>query len=236
MDNLYHNIRYKMGCSCSNFDQEEPASLNKQAVCHDYTESPDTFAGDGIKRTKAWQGTISNGQLRERREEFWRSRKEGDRDVWRCIRQAIEADHESAVVILDMNQITHQNDSLSVCYDNSGFRYEIPAWVINDPVKFSGQELISQMNKIVRASTSAPSDADLELKLRTVSNPQDVTISISSAAKVKLLKQMYCNQKNLSVGSIRLFFGGKELNDDSCISDYNLENGMVIQVFIKKAI
>lgn len=225
-----------MGCSCSNFDQEEPTPHNKQAVCHDYTESPDSFAGDGIKRTRAWQGTISNGQLREKREEFWRSRKEGNRDVWRCIRQAIEADHESAAVILDMNQITHENNSLSVCFDYTGFRYEIPAWVINDPVKFSGQELISHMNKIVRASTSAPLDAELELKLRTVSNPQDVTISISNAKKVRLLKQTYCTQKNLSVGSIRLFFGGKELNDDSCISDYNLESGMVIQVFIKKAI
>jgi hypothetical protein len=225
-----------MGCSCSNFDQEEPTSNNKQAVCHDYTESPDTFAGDGIKRTKAWQGTISNGQLRERREEFWRSRKEGNRDIWRSIRQAIEADHESAPIILDMSQITHESNSLSVCYDSTGFRYEIPVWVINDPVKFSGHELISQMNKILRASTTAPSDSDLELKLRTVSNPQDVTISISNAVKVKLLKQMYCKQKNLSVGSIRLFFGGKELNDDSCISDYNLENGMVIQVFIKKSI
>lgn len=224
-----------MGCSCSNFDQEEPLPGLKQFVCHDYTECQDSYTGQGIKRTNAWEGTISNNQLRERREEFWRSRKTGLINVWSYIQQAVEADSESAMVMLNMNQIRIESNSLSVCYDFNGSRYEIPAWVINDPVKFSSQDLITEINKLCRSSTCTPSESSLELKLRHASNPQDVLVKLTSSSKVKSLKQLYCTQViNLKISQIRLFFAGKELKDENCISDFSIENGMVIQVFIKK--
>lgn len=226
-----------MGCCSSNYDQEDLIPNCIIIVCYDYTESQDLYIGDGIKRTNAWHGTVSNNQLRKRREEFWKSQKTGNRLVWHCIRQAIETDSESALLMLDMNQITTENNTLSVCYDHNGFRYEIPAWVINDPIKFSSQDLGTEINNVCKSQTSTQSDAYIELKLRNASNPQDVILKLSNSLKVKSLKQMYCSQlRNLNSSQVRLFFGGKELKDEHCLSDLNIENGMVIQAFIKRAI
>lgn len=53
-----------------------------------------------------------------------------------ALKQACETDHESAMLILQMTEIFMESNSLMVCIDTDGNRYEIPPYVINKPVSF----------------------------------------------------------------------------------------------------
>ena len=51
-----------------------------------------------------------------------------------AIRQALETDHESASLLLDAYEVFPQDGCMMVCRDSQGTKYEVPLYVINDPV------------------------------------------------------------------------------------------------------
>lgn len=72
-------------------------------------------------------------ELEGKRQEFWRSRRTGHRGIWLCLKQACEADEESAALILQINEIFMDSTNIQICLDTDGNRYELPVWVINNP-------------------------------------------------------------------------------------------------------
>lgn len=196
------------------------------ALGHDYQELEGQFSGEGVKKTVSWKATLTEDELRSMREEFWRSRTSGRRQVWLALRQAAETDHESAAVLLQIAEIVTEKDSMSVCFDSGGLRYELPPFVINDPVTYYNGRAPKKPKKPSK-------EAQITVKLRLMPDQHDTLVPLLNTSTVAQLKAEYRRMKGL--GDMRLFFGGKELKDDGKLVDYGVGDEFVVQVFVKKA-
>lgn len=217
-----------MGCSCTRGEGEETTRL-QIGVGNDYQEIQGQTSGEGIKQTVAWQATITQAQLQAKREEFWRTQTSGRRSVWLAIRQAVEADPATAATLLQLAEVTLERNNLAVCLDRQGNRYELPPFMINDPVKFSDGEPKRKGRKKKEMKESV-----IKIKLRNMTSQAETEIEINNSKEIKELKRLYAEAlANISVEQIRLFFGGKELKDDATIASYYISNAMVIQSLVK---
>ena len=55
-----------------------------------YLEYKNKTTGEGIKKCPCWECLIPQEDLVKKREEFWNTRIEGDRQVWHTIKAAID--------------------------------------------------------------------------------------------------------------------------------------------------
>jgi len=225
-----------MGCSCSNPSHQEDATRPRFFLCQDFKELPGQTSNAGIKKTIAWSGRITTSQLQEKREEFWRNRRSGNRLIWRCIRQAVEADAESGALILQMNEITLEKDNLTTCFDSDEVRYEIPVWVINDPVKFADIDIQSEATRAAKKPEKPVVKGEaLTIKLRSMLRQTDILVELVNTDSTQKLVDKFCEEfKEIKPANVRIFFGGKELREEASLLSYNIQNEMVVQVYVKK--
>lgn len=220
-----------MGCTCSRSEGEETTRI-RLGVGPDYQEIEGQTTGEGIKQTPAWQATITRAQLQAKRDEFWRSQTSGRRHVWMTIRQACEADNATAATLLQLAEITLEGNSLMVCYDRNKNRYEVPPFVINDPVKLSDAE-----PKRKGLKKKEMKEKEIKLKLRNMTTHAETEFQIHNTSQISDLKKMYLDSvKDNFSGTVRLFFGGKELKDEATLASYSIGESMVVQVFLKPAV
>ena len=215
-----------MGNICGRHDgQPDSTSL---CIGKNYRELPNQFSGLGVKRTAAWEAEITRLELMQERERFWSTRSDGSRSVWLLLRQAIEADHLSAAMILQAGHVSVQSGSMSVCVDSRGLKYELPPFVLTDPMQFF-EDKETQTRK---AGTNKPEVIKrIEIKLRNMTTQQDKPLEIRNDQTVAEVKALMPRGKT---GLCRLFFGGKEMKDDEKLLDYRLKSGMVIQMLEAK--
>mmetsp|Transcript_31530 Transcript_31530/g.31254 ORF Transcript_31530/g.31254 Transcript_31530/m.31254 type:complete len:220 (+) Transcript_31530:34-693(+) len=212
-----------MGCCGTRTEYEGDVNKLDFFIANDYKELEDKEAGVGIKRTQAWQATITGEELRRKREEFWCVQKTGHRHIWLYIRQAAEADAETAKAILEMAEIKLEKDTMSVCIDPEGNRYYVPPFMINDPL-FPPGGFISK--KIVKQEI-------IKLKGRISSSPNDIEVEIDNTKTGRDLKLIISEKNGIQTDKMRLFFGGKEIREHDSLISCNIEDGMVFQVFYR---
>jgi hypothetical protein len=213
-----------MGCGNSSSTNVE-SSHTRFIIAKDYTELEGRTAGEGVKTTKAWEATMTPTMLNQRRQEFWQHFRGHSNSSVLLLKQACEADAESAKVILEMEGFVLENGTMAVCTSPRGHRYELPPFILADPVKFrdpSGQVVVKKVLK----------EGPINLKLRTVFTAQEEEFQLNNFELVKELKRLYlANHKEIS--DVRLFFGGKEMTEGKNIMSYGIESGMVVQVYKK---
>jgi hypothetical protein len=91
-----------------------------------------------IKRPKPWKHTedITHAQLKQMRDEFWDTAPHygGKKEIWDALRAAAEADINLAQLIVDSAGIIVQSEDLSTCYDERGAKYDLPKYVLSEPI------------------------------------------------------------------------------------------------------
>eukprot|EP00250_Pteridium_aquilinum_P009579 c18767_g1_i1 orf=549-905(-) len=98
--------------------------------------------GDGhrkrLKKPKPWKHTepITRSQLKRMRDEFWDTAPHygGKREIWDALRAASEAELSLAQVIVDSAGVIVTSDDMSTCYDERGAKYDLPKYVLSEPV------------------------------------------------------------------------------------------------------
>mmetsp|Transcript_11659 Transcript_11659/g.11716 ORF Transcript_11659/g.11716 Transcript_11659/m.11716 type:complete len:149 (-) Transcript_11659:30-476(-) len=146
-----------------------------------------------------------------------------------AIKAAAEADHESTAVLLQMSGITTRNGSISCCVDLNGNVYDVPPFIINDPIIFPE-------DKKQRLPPKKPiENENIKIKLRRAGKIGDFDFEIESKNPAKIVKDAYAEKEGISPSLVRLFFGGKELKDEVSLASAFVRDGMVLQVFIKSA-
>ncbi len=131
--------------------------------------------------------------------------------------------------LLDANAIKPKKKCINVTYDSNGFCYEIPNYCINDPSKY---EINDEKKKAKKE--------DVEVKIRR--GILENQFSISNHTTIKRLKDIVVETKllndeteeNLIADKIRLFFGGKELNENREVWFYNIFNDSIILMMYRK--
>lgn len=220
-----------MGGACSKSDATDDTTQPRLTVGQNYQELEGQFAGEGVKRTKAWQSIITKEQLDAARSEFWRTRRVGRRHVWATIKSAVEADAATSALLLNMQEIVLENNCMTVCTDSEGQRYEIPIFIINDPVKLH----IPGEKK--RKPAAPPKNEAIIVKIRAMPLQKETKLPFESGKKVLELKQAFLATEG-SVGNmttLKLYFAGRELKDDDALNTYCVKNDMVVQALVRPA-
>ena len=176
-----------MGSRCIRGSSEE-TTKPRCGIGKDYQEIHGQTAGDGCKQTPAWRATLTRSQLDAKRAEFWASRCTGSRHVWLTIRQAVEADHETAALLLQMAGISMPEGKISLCVDPTGHIYEVPAFVINEPSAYS-QEVVKPLPKPQLVYET------VTIKLRCMGVERDAAITVDTRETIAKLKTNRINGK-----------------------------------------
>ncbi|GJV50362.1 ubiquitin domain-containing protein 1-like protein [Tanacetum coccineum] len=128
-------------------------------------EAPDNI----VIKPRPWQhdDRISSDELREMRNIFWHNipRFGGQPDIWRALRRAAESDLPYAQAIIDENNLRLGNPDMTVVFDDTGFRYELPLYVLSEP---------SNMHGNAEAGPSGRSSFRYELPLYVLSEPSNM--------------------------------------------------------------
>ena len=201
----------------------EPYLQSKHDENFNYKEL-DKYVGTGIKRMKGYISPVPFEELEKIRNDFWSSRIEGNPQIWEILHMICN-DNSLSVEDIDAymkasNIVTYKG-CINVTYDNKGFLYEIPNYCINDPLEY---EKIEEKIPLIKE--------DFEVKIRCFNLEEK--IKINNFDNIKELKENIkkCEKfnKKYELNNIRLFFGGKELNDKKEIWYYNIQNESIIQM------
>ena len=156
-------------------------------------------------------------------EEFWETRVQGDPNQWGALKAACEAADsgkaylDTAEAIVKASGLTMHQGYIMVCYDELGFKYELPPFVINEPTEYGE----AKEDKVVPVALAMP----LDLTVRSAKRP-DVAVHINSNQTGKDLKAAYRSAAHAE-GPIRLFFNGREVKDNGYLC--SLSSGVVVQ-------
>ncbi|KAG4146412.1 hypothetical protein ERO13_D05G155566v2 [Gossypium hirsutum] len=82
-----------------------------------------------IRKPKPWKHSepITRAQLAKIRDEFLDTAPYNE--LWDALRAAAEAE-----LIIDSAGVIVQNDDLTICYDERGAKYELPKYVLSEPI------------------------------------------------------------------------------------------------------
>ncbi|CAG9314671.1 unnamed protein product [Blepharisma stoltei] len=216
-----------MGSNCTKGDSDENIIRPRFTIGKEYQELPNQFTGEGVLKTISWKATITRQQLEAKRIEFWRTRSTGRRHIWLAIKSAIESDPATAKLLLEMNEIKLKNDSITHCEDAHGTIYDIPPYIVNDPIYFPNEK------KVMVPKPSLIENELITLKIRRTGKEHDTEIQIETKNLSRVLKEIYAEKDGLDPETLRLFFSGKELKDDQALSSYYVRNEMVVQAFVR---
>jgi hypothetical protein len=114
-------------------------------------------------------------------------------------------------------------DCINICYDNAGAIYEIPNYCINDPYEYNIQTSKGQRHR--------PAEKKITVKVRKV--VEETVIEGTSCWTVLELKKSIRNIGSLQIANpekVRLFFGGKELQNSEQLWFYNIDSDSIIQL------
>lgn len=215
-----------MGNFCARSETEDPNTIARAIIGEDYKEFPDKMAGSGVKATPAWQATITRAQLNQKRDEFWRSRTEGKRRVWIAIKAAVEADPATALSILQNTKITMKIGNITILEDDEGNIYNIPIYMINNPISFHKE-------KKHKGRQVNDQQSNIKVRFRRAGKSDDDELEIMNTAKVEELRKLFADKIKVLPSQVRLFYDGKEMKDHCVLSALYIENGVVIQAFLK---
>lgn len=216
-----------MGNYCTRSETDEAVTKPKFSIGKDYEEVEGQFVGEGVKKTLAWKATITRQQLESKREEFWQTRASGRRNIWLVIKNAIEADHETAALLLQMSGIIIKGENITTLEDTNGNIYEIPSFIINNPVCFSNEKKKALPKQIIKE------DVVIQVKIRRPGVSEDQLLDVNNMMLGQELKELYSEKQNVALENLRLFFSGREMNYSNTLASHLIQNAMVITAFIK---
>ncbi|KAJ3183604.1 Ubiquitin domain-containing protein 2 [Gaertneriomyces sp. JEL0708] len=186
---------------------------------------------------------ITRQELHRQREAFWDTSPaySGRAEVWQALRAACESQSlELAQAIIDSANVTVPTGSLcDGCYDELGNSYVIPALCIVDPKNLirdrdkekDDSETISDVKLDQAMGSGAAGGPTMELVAR-LSTGKDLKLAVTKKDTVASVKRLVEAQSALDgQRSIRIFYFGRQLDEQTMIGDLKLSEGGIIQVF-----
>lgn len=166
--------------------------------------------------------------------------------MWQAIKTASEAmiqsDHGLANAIIEASGITTPTGSLDTCYDETGYLYKIPRFCYSDPIELTDVNAPAELVSVSSSKRDTSTGTPVKLKVRI--NPGDINmlITVSSNDTIKDLKRAiqeysveakstgipFCDENRQ-----RVMLMGKELKNHHVVSQAGMEEGRVVQVFLR---
>lgn len=148
---------------------------------------------------------------------------QGSPEHWLALRAACEAADsrkrhlDTAESIVKASGLSLQQASITLCMDELGMKYELPPFMVNEPL-FYGQ--IKQIQSIPPGPHRA-----ITVTVRSAKRP-DVQLTLSTHDTGETLRTAYVSHTR-ATETMRLFFNGVEIKQSSYLA--RLEDGVVVQ-------
>ena len=181
------------------------------------------YVGKGLKRMKGYISNIPEEELKKKREAFWGTRVEGNKQTWNFLKEICEmpsGEENNLEAMLKAYDLTPYNKCINVSYDALGALYEIPNYCIHDPMVYE----LPEDNK------KKPNEKKIKFKAR--SGMKHLKLKSSNYSSVKKTKMSVAKKLGTTYDKIRLFFSGKEMKNDLQLWNYNVDNDVVIMVMV----
>ena len=207
----------------------EPYLISNNDPNFNYPEiSPPEFIGTGLKHMNGYISPITLQELKKVRDNFWSSRIEGNPEVWELL-HAICNDNtisnEDIYGMLNAGGIKPYKDCINITFDNKGALYEIPNYCINDPMKYEISD--------IEYDKKTPKSDIINFIVRYYEKEEKIKKK-NKISVLQLKEEINKRNKKYKIDKIRLFFGGKELNNEKPIWFYNIDNKNIVQMIIKE--
>ena len=183
------------------------------------------FVGKGLKKMKGYISSINKEELIKKREEFWGTRVEGNKQTWNFLKelcQMPEGEENNMNAMLEAYDLLPLKGCLNITYDSLGGLYEIPNYCINDPYKY----------EIIEDKKEKPKEEKISFHLRR--GIKQTKIICSNYLNIQKVKGKIAKKENVDIDKIRLFFYGKEMKNDLELWNYNVSTDCVVIVMILK--
>lgn len=181
------------------------------------------YVGKGLKKMKGYISNISKDELKKKRDAFWGTRVEGNKQTWNFLKEICEMppnDDQNLKAMLQAYDLTPYNNCINVSYDALGGLYEIPNYCIHDPMVYDLPE----------DHKKKPDEKKIKFKARY--GAKHLKLKSSNYSSVKKTKTSVAKKLGTSYDKIRLFFSGKEMKNDMQLWNYNVDNDVVVMVMV----
>jgi len=213
------------------------------------------------KEAPMWKSEvpITLGQLMSKRDEYWDTAPafDGRKEIWDALKAAVNAfegkDFALAQAIIDGANITLPLGNLTDCYDELGNRYQLPVYLLSNPINFIDETNQSSSGTAASAGTSGGGNGavlspktqlevilslnpeqlgkPVQYKVRISSLPQDFHhIDLREKSTVYHGKYEVHRLHGVQIKSQRWFFAGKVLVDSAKLKDLKISGDYIIQV------
>lgn len=197
---------------------------------------------------KRWDATFppcTRESLEQRRERFWNTRVEGREEMWQALKMACEMeDEDTARQIRESSGLTHfsRNSASHVyCFDELGNRYEIPMYAIYEPENLmppgADSEDVSLCEKNSPHATESSEEQEgelLDFRVRFSDNTKDVKLRAEDTLTILELKEVIMEERGFAIDAQRIFYSGRQLQNQWSLELVGLKAGSVLQAFVKQ--
>lgn len=219
------------------------------------------IAGRRLRKIEQrWRSEVpmATVDITKQREQFWETVEMfgGRPEIWNALKAAIEAGKdniEMARVILDCAGVIMPTGLLTEIYDETGFKYELPLYVLCDPVNIrndldtnhsisaTASYLTQRRSQSRSMSTFGASDKTTDHKLSKsltirLNSGKDIFISISDSIRTigdLMVEAAKLGQLDLSEQRILFFSGGQgPFNPEQTIEGLDLDPFVPLQAWI----
>ena len=181
------------------------------------------YVGNGLKKMKGYISNIPEEELKKKREAFWGTRVEGNKQTWNFLKEICEmpsGEENNLEAMLKAYDLTPYKNCINVSYDALGALYEIPNYCIHDPMVYD----LPEDHKV------KPNEKKIKFKARN--GIKFLKLKSSNYTSVIKTKKSIAKKLGTTYDKIRLFFSGKEMKNDLQLWNYNVDNDVVIMVMV----
>jgi hypothetical protein len=126
--------------------------------------------------------------------------------------------------MIKLSGLKMMGDLIMITYDETGRRYDLPPFVINEPEKYGTPK---EAPKI----PSNYHEKMMSFKIRCT-RFSDFDITIGSLMTIQQVKGRYAEHYNLNWEKVRLFYNGRECKNQLTLVQCGVEEGVVIQAAV----
>ena len=185
----------------------------------------DKYVGEGCKKTYAYICHLEPDDLEIHRKKFWTQKMNENGASWYIISEAWHSDEPQAKAILEAAGFVLMNNTLEQIVNPKGEMFKVPIYCINDPINYNAEFHLQQLKNKERPKETRV----ISVRIMNAKDGKKEIIDVENTEDAISLKQLFgVNHDWSDTSKIRMFYMGKELENDVCIDAYDINDEIYV--------
>ena len=186
----------------------------------------DRYIGEGIFKIHNYKCPLAIDKLESLRDQFWLTRNQADKN-WKILKSCMNLDEKEAKDILEKNDMICVQNTIQNTYNKlqPNYIYHIPNFVIEDPVYEREYINFEEVYDSIE-------DTIFNVKLRYIAQGLTYDVKIRNKDTGFDIKHKFIKLSKIDnrLFSIRVFYGGQEIEDTHCVYYHQIKEGDTLQI------